>query len=130
LARDEIQKARCILFSAMRTTSLFAIFGLLSLCLVGGLLGQTSLQPSPIVGTCQSGGNPAYPNCIAGEVTFNGSSVNQSVHVTVTNSQGTVVDNSDYGTTGGNFSFTENFSIADTYSIAVDGTTLLSVTTN
>lgn len=113
----------------MRTTSLFAIFGLLSLCLVSGLLGQ-SLQPSPISGTCQSGGNPAYPNCVAGEVTFNGSSLNTSVHVTVTNSAGTVVDDSDYGTTGGNFTFTENFSIADTYSITVDGTTLLSVTTN
>ena len=109
----------------MRITSLLAIFTLISLT-----AGGQSLQPSGILGTCQSGGNPSYPNCNSGEVTFAGSTTNTTIHVLVTNSSGAILDDADYDTTGGNFNFTENLSVPDTYSVTVDQQQPLFVTTS
>ena len=98
----------------MRITLLF----LLSV----GLFGQSGLT-----GSCRSGG--AYPRCVGGEVVFTGPNYPAEVHVTVTNSSGTTIDDGDYKTEGGVLSFTENLSFADTYRIAVNGQFALTVTT-
>ncbi len=107
---------------AMRITIVFALLVLMSVA----MMGQGS---TPLNGSCQTAGNPSYPNCVAGEVTFTGATVDVSVHVTVTNSSGAIVDDSDYNSQAGTFTFTENFSIPDTYTIAVNGQAVMSVTT-
>jgi hypothetical protein len=102
----------------MRKTRIFAPAVLLSF----GLFGQ-----SGITGSCRLGGT--YPSCDGGEVVFTGSGYAAQVHVSVTNSSGKVIDDGDYTTSGGVLSFTENLSFADTYTIAVNSQTVLTVTT-
>jgi len=102
----------------MRKALLVVILAPLSL----GLFGQ-----SGITGSCRNGGT--YPKCVGGEVVFSGSSYPGQVHVTVTNSSATVIDDSDYTTNGGVLSFTENLSFADTYTVSVNNQVALTVTT-
>jgi hypothetical protein len=102
----------------MRKTKLFAFSTLLCL----GLFGQ-----SGITGSCPNGG--AYPSCVGGEVVFTGSNYGVIVHVLVTNSSGSVIDDGNYTTSGGNLSFTENLSFADTYTISLNNQAVLTVTT-
>jgi len=52
------------------------------------------------------------------------------VTVYVTNSSNKVLDNSSYSLNGNTLTFTENLSIADTYSISVNGTVMMTVTTS
>ena len=98
---------------------------LLFLFLATGLWAE-SQQPS-ISGGCKSTGS--YPQCDGGEVVFTGSNFPAQVHVKVTNSAGDVIDYGDYSTNNGVLRFVENLSFADTYTIAVNGQTLLTVTT-
>lgn len=97
----------------MKSLKFFAISSLFSVALLS--------QSSPtLTGTCQNGGNPSYPQCVSGEVTFVGANYSGQVHVKVRNSAGVTIDNSIYLTTGGNLTFTENLSFADTYTVEVD----------
>jgi hypothetical protein len=111
----------------MKPTLLLATLTLASVALLSG--GQATLT-----GTCQSGGNPSYPQCVSGEVTFTGTNYNPEVHVKVTNSNGDVIDNSTYSATvTGNLTFTENFSFADTYTVQIDdnsSTVTVTIVTN
>ena len=88
--------------------------------------GQTN-QPA-LNGSCRFDGT--YPQCMGGEIVFSGPNFNAQVHVKVTNSGGDQVDDGDYTTNGGVLTFVENLSFADTYTIKVDGQTLLVVTTS
>ena len=97
---------------------LFAFAALLCLSLFG---------QSGITGSCRNGGT--YPNCVGGEVVFTGSNYGVLVHVLVTNGSGSVIDDGNYTTTGGNLSFTENLSFADTYTISLNDQAVLTVTT-
>ncbi len=110
----------------MKKTKVLGMFSVLSL----GLLGQSS---SPTLSAaCQLGGNPSYPDCVDGEVTFTGSgfsSIANAVTVYVTNSANKVLDNASYLLNGGVLTFTENLSAPDTYTISVNGTVMLTVTT-
>jgi hypothetical protein len=103
----------------MRKIILFAASALLSVSLFG---------QSKITGSCQNGGT--YPSCIGGEIVFSGSNYPPQVHVTVTNSSGKAIDDADYTTDGGILRFTENLSFAGTYTIAINGLTVLTVTTS
>src|SRR6266568_5376758 len=78
---------------------------------------------SGLTGSCRNGG--AYPACVGGEVVFTGTGYTAQVHVTVTNSANSKIDDGDYTTTDGVLSFTENLSFADTYTIALNGRTAL-----
>lgn len=98
----------------------------LFLLLATGLSAQP--QQSSIGGSCKSSGT--YPQCDGGEIVFTGSNFPAQVHVKVTNSTGDVIDDGDYSTTNGVLRFVENLSFADTYTIAVNGQTLLTVTTH
>jgi hypothetical protein len=101
---------RYLLLSAMM---LFAFFG---------LGAQT-----PIAGSCAHGGS--YPSCVGGEIVFTSSGYPGQVHVKVTRSSGDAIDDADYTTYLGTLTFTENLSFPDTYSIAVNGTVLLTIVT-
>ena len=114
--------AGIILRSAMRKITLFAASALLS----AGLLGQS--VPSGITGSCKNDGT--YPSCVGGEIVFTGSNYPAQVHITVTNSSGQDIDDGEYTTSGGNLSFTENLSFADTYTISMNHHVVLTVTTN
>ena len=95
----------------------------LLLCVLAfALYGQ-----SGITGTCRNGG--AYPACVGGEVVFTGTGYPAQVHVTVTNSANTKIDDGDYTTTDGILSFAENLSFADTYTISVNNHVVLTITT-
>jgi hypothetical protein len=113
--------AGLILLSAMRMTTLFAAAALLA----AGLFGQSG--PSGISGRCKNDG--AYPSCVGGEIVFTGSSYPAQVHITVTNSSAEEIDDGDYTTNSGILTFTENLSFADTYTISVNHTAVLTVTT-
>jgi hypothetical protein len=102
----------------MRKTRRLVFWALLS----NGVFGQ-----SGITGSCRNGGT--YPNCVGGEVVFTGSGYPAQVHITVSNSAGTVIDDGDYTTNGGILSFTENLSFADTYTISVNRRAIVTVTT-
>lgn len=103
----------------MRTITLLVLLALLSLAAFG---------QSGLTGGCQSGGT--YPSsCSGGEVTFSGAFTGATVHITVTNSAGKVLDDGDYAPNGGVLSFTENLSVADTYTIAVNYQAVMTVTT-
>jgi hypothetical protein len=97
-------------------------FGLLSAFAIA-LSGE-----SGITGSCRNGG--AYPACVGGEVVFTGTGYPAQVHVTVTNSANTKIDDGDYTTSDGILSFAENLSFADTYTILVNDHVVLSITTN
>ena len=103
----------------MRITSFAALSALIS----AGMFGQSGLT-----GSCRNGGT--YPRCVGGEIVFTGSAYPAQVHVTVTNSTGTAIDDGDYKTDAGVLSFAENLSFADTYQIRIDGKAALTVTTN
>jgi len=103
----------------MRMIKLITLLGLLSL----GLFGQ-----SRISGSCKNSGD--YPNCDSGEIVFTGSNFADTVHITVTNSSGKVIDDSDYTTSGGVLTFYENLSFADTYTVSIDNQAVLTVTTS
>jgi hypothetical protein len=102
----------------MRTTKLCALLALFSLV----LFGQANLA-----GSCQAGGE--YPNCLGGEIVFTGVNYPATVHVTVTNSSGEVIDDGTYTTDGGVLRFVENLSFSDTYRISLNGQIVLTVTT-
>ena len=103
----------------MKITAFVALSTLIS----AGMFGQSGLT-----GSCRNGGT--YPRCVGGEIVFTGSSYPAQVHVTVTNSTGTAIDDGDYKTDAGVLSFAENLSFADTYQIRIDGKAALTVTTN
>jgi hypothetical protein len=85
-------------------------------------------EPQPtLAGACKSGG--AYPQCDGGEIVFTGTNFSGQVHVKVTNSNGDKIDDGDYNTTDGILRFVENLSFADTYTIAVNGKSMLTVCT-
>ena len=92
------------------------------------LFGQSSQSgPSGLTGRCKNDGS--YPSCLGGEIVFTGSSYPAQVHITVTNSTGEEIDDGDYTTNSGALSFTENLSFVDTYTISVNHTAVLTVTT-
>jgi hypothetical protein len=103
----------------MRIITIFAFLIVLSLSLSG---------QSGLTGSCRNGGT--YPACVGGEVVLTGTSYPAQVHVTVTNSSNTKIDDGDYTTTDGVLSFTENLSFADTYTISVNDHVVLTITTN
>jgi hypothetical protein len=105
----------------MRKNTLLALLVMLSFGLCG-LFAQSGLT-----GSCRSSG--AYPSCEGGEIVFSGSNYTAQVHITVKNSSGQVIDDGDYTTYGGILSFTENLSFADTYTISVNRSVVLTVTT-
>ena len=100
-------------------------FSLIAFCALSSALlsGQSGLT-----GSCPNGGD--YPSCVGGEVRFTGSGYADQVHITVTNSAGKQIDDGVYKAKGGALSFTENLSFSDTYTIYVDDTAVLTVTTN
>jgi hypothetical protein len=104
----------------MKKAIFFAVFAL--------LITSLAAQPSGITGNCQTGGT--YPSCVGGEIVFVGTNYPEHVHIRVTNSAGTVIDDGDYQTEGGTLRFTENLSFADTYTISINGTVALTVTTS
>ena len=87
-----------------------------------GLLGG-SASPSGITVNCLSGGSSSTggtsTNCNSGQVTFTGTGYPNKVRVVVTNSEGELIDNGLYDTTGGVLSFTEDFSFPDTYTVDI-----------
>jgi hypothetical protein len=105
----------------MRKIMLLAVLALLSAI----LFGQSG--PSGLTGRCKNDGT--YPSCVGGEIVFTGSNYPAQVHVTVTNSASQEIDDGDYTTNSGILSFTENLSFADTYTISVNHTAVLTVTT-
>ena len=96
----------------MKPITLFALAVVLSLALVGQSTGT-------LTGTCQHGGNPYYPQCISGEVSFTGTNFPGDVRVRVTNSSGTSIDDGMYTVTAGKLTFIENLSFPDTYTVQV-----------
>ena len=98
----------------MKSILLFATLTVFSVALLGD--GGTHT----ITGTCQSGGDPYYPQCVSGEVTFVGTNYSDQVKVRVTNSAGSVLDSGSYSTAAdGTVTFTENLSFPDTYSVKI-----------
>jgi len=91
------------------------------------LFSLAAFGQSGITGGCQSGGT--FPSCNGGETTFTGSFTGPTVHITVTTSAGTVLDDGDYSPNSGILTFTENMSVADTYTIAVNYQAVMTVTT-
>ena len=92
------------------------------------LFSLAAFGQSGLTGGCQSGGT--YPSdCTGGEVTFSGAFTGTTVHITVTTSTGKVLDDGDYTPSGGVLTFTENLSVGDTYTIAVNYQALMTVTT-
>jgi hypothetical protein len=106
----------------MRKTFLFGSLFMTALTLVG----------SPgLTWTCLEGQNglEGNGNCAAGRVSFVGSGLTNSVHVTVSRtSSGEVIDDYNYDSAGGGIQFVETLVPADTYSVKVQGTNGLGVT--
>ena len=96
----------------MKIIRLLAALIVLSLALVAQSVGT-------LTGTCLHGGNPYYPQCISGEVTFTGTNFPGDVRVRVTNSAGDSIDDGMYTVNRGSLTFIENLSFADTYTIRV-----------
>lgn len=111
----------------MKPTNLYAILGVIGLAL--SLSGQSSAS---LTAGCQIAGNPSYPDCVDGEVTFTGTGFSggaNGIDVRITTSSGKVLDAGQYQVTNGALSFTENMSSPDTYSVYVGGTLMLTVIT-
>lgn len=103
----------------MRTLTLFAVCVVLSF----GLFAQ---GPA-LSGSCQTTGT--YPSCQGGEVSFSGSGYSGQASVRVINGDGKVIDSGTYQTNGGILTFVENLSVADTYTVSVNGVVMLTVST-
>jgi hypothetical protein len=117
----------CIMKTRMKLITFCAIIGVIGLAL--SLAGQSSTS---LTAACQIAGNPAYPDCVDGEVTFTGTGFTggaNGIDVRITNSSGKVLDAGQYQVNNGVLSFTENMSIGDTYSVYVAGTLMLTVAT-
>jgi hypothetical protein len=99
----------------------------ISLCALVVLLSVTLSGQSTITGSCEYGGT--YPSCLGGDIRFTGSGYPAAVHVRVINSSDEVIDDANYKTVSGVLRFVENMSFADTYTISIDGSTALTVTT-
>ena len=96
----------------MNITKLLAVPVLVTLALFAG-----NTPPSGLRVHCDDGTPNSGTGCNAGRVTFSGTDYQNHVHVIVTMSNGTVVDDGFYQARGGVLSFTEVLSPADTYTI-------------
>ena len=110
----------------MRVISIAAVLSLALFAQSGSMI---------LTGSCLHGGNPYYPQCVSGEITFNVSNVAGQTHVRINNTNGDSIDDGLYTPDPGTqtLTFIENFSFADTYTIKVgDGSNAqyYTVTTN
>lgn len=96
----------------MRLTKLLALTVLLSLALFAA---KTS--PSGLSTNCNAGPATAGGNCAPGPVWFTGTNYPNHIHVVVTMSNGTVIDDAYYQAPGGVLSFQEVLDPPDTYTI-------------
>jgi hypothetical protein len=74
-----------------------------------------------LTGSCLHGGNPYYPQCISGEITFSVTNVAAQTHVKINNTNGDSIDDGLYTPDAATqtLTFIENFSFGDTYTIKV-----------
>jgi len=108
----------------MRKSLLFGSLFLTALTLVG----SPGLTWSCLEGQTGFEGNG---NCAPGRVSFTGSGLTSSVHVTVSRtSSGEVIDDYNYNSSGGGIQFVETLVPADTYSVQLMGTDGFGVTRN
>ena len=94
----------------MNITKLFAVPVLVTLALFAA-----NTPPSGLRFNCDDG--TSGTGCFAGRVTFTGTNYQNHVHVVVTMSDGTVVDDGYYQAPSGVLSFSEVLSPADTYTV-------------
>ena len=94
----------------MNINKLLAVPILVTLALFAGNTPPSGLRVHCDDGTSGTG-------CNAGRVTFSGTNYQNHVHVIVTMSNGTVIDDGFYQAPGGVLSFTEVLSPADTYTV-------------
>jgi hypothetical protein len=95
----------------MRKTTLFAVFILTAIALVG--------SPSGLSWSC---GDSTGSGCAPGPVTFTGQNYPSTVHVhVVRNSNNEVYDDWDYDASNGTLNFTETLQPADSYTVTISG---------
>jgi hypothetical protein len=95
----------------MNLAKFLTITVLAALALFAGKPNPSGLGFTCDAGTTTSGG------CLAGKVTFTGTDYPNHVHVIVTTSSGTVMDDGFYQSPGGILSFTEVLNPAGSYTI-------------